>query len=297
MPTLTAGPATVRVDRARGARLSSLVVHGHELLVQPEPGRPDEPSDPLLSGCYPMAPFAGRTRGGRFRWGGQVHQLVANHAGHAMHGTVFDRPWLLELADVGYLRLRSDLQPGWPYEGWAVHEVALSATGLELRLEVHTAGSPFPATLGWHPWFQRRIDGGGTLEVALDAGRWYPRGDDGLPVGTVAPRPAVGPWDDCFTAVTWPVRLRWPRALEVRMTSTCDHVVLYDQPRHAICVEPQTGPPDALNHLEWATIVRRNRPLIAEMSLTWSTSPSSSSLAHGEHQVDLPHLPAAVTNP
>ena len=55
------------------------------------------------------------------------------------------------------------------------------------------------------------------------------------------------------------------------MTSTCDHVVLYDQPRHAICVEPQTGPPDALNHLERATLVRRGHPLVAEMSLTWST--------------------------
>ena len=57
------------------------------------------------------------------------------------------------------------------------------------------------------------------------------------------------------------------------MTSTCDHVVLYDQPRHAICVEPQTGPPDALNHLERATLVRRGHPLVAEMSLAWSTPP------------------------
>ena len=59
-------------------------------------------------------------------------------------------------------------------------------------------------------------------------------------------------------------------ALEVALTSTCDHVVLYDETRHAICVEPQTGPPDALNHLERATIVRPGHPLIAEMSLTWS---------------------------
>ena len=51
-----------------------------------------------------MAPFAGRTRGGRFAWYGQIHELVPNHAGHAMHGTVFDRRWLLELADVGYVR-------------------------------------------------------------------------------------------------------------------------------------------------------------------------------------------------
>ena len=59
------------------------------------------------------------------------------------------------------------------------------------------------------------------------------------------------------------------------MTSTCDHVVLYDQPRHAICVEPQTGPPDALNHLERATLVRRGRPLVAEMSLVVASRTSA----------------------
>jgi aldose 1-epimerase len=261
----------VRVDRARGARVASLVVHEHELLVQPEPGSRGQPSDPLLSGCYPMAPFAGRTRGGRFAWAGRVHELTVNHAGHAMHGTVFARRWLLELADVGYLRMRADLQPGWPFAGWVIHEVALSARRLELRIEVHTAGATFPATTGWHPWFRRRLESGGALQVDLDAKRWYPRGGDGLPLGFVEAPPAKGPWDDCFTAVTWPVRLAWPGALELTMTSTCDHVVVYDQPAHAICIEPQTGPPDALNRLERATLVRRNRPHTAEMALTWAS--------------------------
>lgn len=270
MPTLTAGPASLRVDRAHGARLASLVVHGHELLVQPEPASGGQPRDPMRSGCFPMAPFAGRTRGGRFSWSGQTHQLEANHAGHAMHGTVFDRRWLLELAEVGYLRLRSDLQPGWPYEGWVVQEVLLTDRCLELRLEVHSAGATFPATAGWHPWFRRRLEGGAELQVDLDAGCWYPRDVDGLPLGVVEPAPTHGPWDDCFTAVTWPTRLRWPGALELTMRSTCTHVVLYDQQPDGVCVEPQTGPPDALNHLEWATLVRRSRPLVAEMSLTWS---------------------------
>lgn len=271
MPTLTAGPATVRVDRARGARLTSLVVHGQELLVQPTPGSPGQPTDPLLSGCYPMVPFAGRVRGGRFAWGGTVHELATNHAGHAMHGTGFDRRWLLELADVGYLRLRTDLRPGWPYEGWAIHEVALTADRLELRLEVHTARQPFPATCGWHPWFQRRLAVGRDLLVDLTATRWYPKDPDGLPIGAIEARPPKGPWDDCFTGLTWPMELTWPGALSLSLTSTCDHLVLYDQPRHAVCVEPQSGPPDALNHLDWARIVRPGRPLIAEMSLSWPT--------------------------
>ncbi len=68
--------------------------------------------------------------------------------------------------------------------------------------------------------------------------------------------------------------LTWPGALEVALTSTCDHVVLFDETSHAICVEPQTGPPNALNHPEQATIVRPGHPLTAEMSLTWSVPPS-----------------------
>ena len=166
MPTLAAGSTTLRVDRARGGRLASLVVDGHEVLVQPERG---QPPDPLLWGCYPMAPFAGRTRGGRFRWGGKVHELAANHAGHAMHGTVFDERWLIEQCDQTYIRLRRRLDPRWPFAGWAVQEMALSPRRLELRLEVHSADLPFPATAGWHPWFRRRLEVGGSLVVGLDA--------------------------------------------------------------------------------------------------------------------------------
>jgi aldose 1-epimerase len=263
--TLTAGAATASVDRARGGRLASLVVHGHELLVQPERGGAP---DPLLWGCYPMVPFAGRVRGGRFRWGGRLHELVPNHAGHAMHGTLFDDRWLIEQADGGYVRLRGRLEPSWPFAGWAIQEISLSADRLDLRLEVHTTDVPFPATIGWHPWFRRRLATGGSLNVEMAAQRWYPRGSDGLPLGPVEPPPPAGPWDDCFTALTWPVTLTWPGALEVTMLSTCDHLVLYDQQRHAVCVEPQTGPPDAVN-LDLARIVRRHDPLVAETAIAW----------------------------
>lgn len=265
MLTLTAGAATAGVDRARGGRLASVVVGGHELLVQP--GRGARP-DPLLWGSYPMVPFAGRVRGGRFRWGGTLHELVPNYAGHAMHGTLFDRRWLIEQADEGYVRLRGRLEPGWPFPGWAIQEISLASDRLDLRIEVHTDGVPFPATAGWHPWFRRRLAVGGSLDVGLDAARWYPRGTDGLPLGRVEVPPTAGPWDDCFTAITWPVTLTWPGALEVTMTSTCDHLVLYDQQPHAVCVEPQTGPPDAFN-LDLARVVRRHDPLVAEATLTW----------------------------
>ena len=30
----------------------------------------------------------------------------------------------------------------------------------------------------------------------------------------------------------------------ITMVSDCDHWVIYDMPKHALCVEPQSGPPD-----------------------------------------------------
>lgn len=265
MPTLTVGAASVRVDREHGGRITSLLVHGHELLVQPEQGRA---TDPLQYGCYPMAPFAGRLRGGRFRWGGTIHEVIRNLGGHAIHGAVFDQRWRVEHAAAGYLRLRTPLEPHWPFAGWAIQEVFLSPDHLDLRLEVHSGDLPFPATAGWHPWFRRDLGHVGPLVVDFHADRWYPRGSDGLPAGPIEPPPAAGPWDDCFTSVTWPVTLTWPEVLEVSLASTCDHLVVYDEPTHAICVEPQSGPPDALN-LDLARIVRRHDPLVVEMSLHW----------------------------
>ncbi len=266
MPTLTAGPASLRVDREHGGRIASLRVFGHELLVQPEEGRD---TNPLLYGCYPMVPFAGRLRDGRFRWGGATHELIQNLGGHAIHGTLFDQRWRIEHAAEGYLRLRGLLEPHWPFAGWAIQEIALSAEGLDLRMEVHTGELPFPATAGWHPWFRRFLDDGHSSLIAhFDAKRWYRRGDDGLPTGSVEPPPRYGPWDDCFTALVWPVTLTWPGTLEVTMRSSCDHLVVYDEPHDAICVEPQSGPPDAIN-LDLARIVRRYDPLIVSASLTW----------------------------
>lgn len=240
-----AGDASLTIDPV-GGRIAALSVAGVELLV----ARND---DPLGWGCYPMAPFAGRIRDGRI--GG--HQLATNMPPHAIHGTCIDRAWEHE----GGGRLSIDLGPGWPWPGRAVHEVVLHEDRVELRLEVHAGDDPFAATCGWHPWFR----GDGTVALATTA--MYVRDAAGVPTGeTVAP--PDGPWDDCFTGITWPARIALPGAPFLELRSSCDHVVVYDEPEGSICVEPQTGPPDAAN-LGLATIVENGAPLVATMSLAW----------------------------
>jgi len=53
----------------------------------------------------------------------------------------------------------------------------------------------------------------------------------------------------------------------VTVRSGCDHVVVYDQPTDATCVEPQSGPPDAFNLQPH--IVATGSHLVRTMVISW----------------------------
>lgn len=266
MITLRAGRAAVVVDQADGGRLTSLTVGGTELLVTDGP-------TPLDRGCYPMAPYAGRVRRGCFVFAGVEHHLPLDLPPHAIHGTVHRRAWAAG-GDGFAVVLTTDLGPAWPFRGRAEHRIDLAPDALHLRLTVE-ADEPFPASAGWHPWFRRRLDHGGPVELDVPAQRMWQRDADGIPSGALVPPgpgpsrrwPAIGHLDDCFTDLTGPPVLRWPGALEVVVESDCEHVVVFDERPDGVCVEPQTGPPDALTLLP--RVVAPGRPLVTRCTLRW----------------------------
>ncbi len=62
---------------------------------------------PLLWGCYPMAPWAGRLREGVLRWRGEEHRLPTDILPpHAIHGTLLETAW--DVVDAG------PEPPRWP---------------------------------------------------------------------------------------------------------------------------------------------------------------------------------------
>ncbi len=89
-----------------GCRVGGLRVDGVELLRQGE-----------RFGCFPMVPWCGRTRDGRFRNGGTVHQLPLNSPPHAIHGTVRDAAWRTARASDDEAVFTYDLAEPWPYAG------------------------------------------------------------------------------------------------------------------------------------------------------------------------------------
>ena len=261
MLCLETSHARTEIDLDAGGRLASFVVDGRELLVTGDPNA-------FNWGCYTMAPFAGRLRDGRFEHAGRSWQLPLNMPPHAMHGVVYDRPW----RQVDDRTIEADLGAPWPFAGRVVHHFDLRPGFLGFRLELH-ADESMPASLGWHPWFARRptaaeagAPSAGDLELDFEPGAMYERDADGIPSGRlVAPGPR--PWDDCFADVRRPPVLRWPGFLELTVESEAPAWVVYDEPAHAICVEPETGAPDSINTAP--TIVLPGHPLIAEMAWRW----------------------------
>lgn len=258
---LTSGRAALEVDPEDGGRWTSLQVDGLELL-----SGADVEAVPrgVTHGCFAMAPYAGRLGHGRLQWGGRTVQLPVDAPPHAIHGHVFDVPWQWEGDGVLSVRLGDP----WPYAGTVRQELELTDGGLTARL-VLRAEDEMPVTMGFHPWFARRLARGGQVELHVDPLQQYATDEQALPTGELVP-PGGGPYDDCFLGMAAPPRLVWPGALELTIGSSAEHWVVFDQQPEVVCVEPQTGPPDAVA-LGRADVVPAGGELVLEMTLRWSS--------------------------
>ncbi|MEU9365454.1 aldose 1-epimerase [Streptomyces avermitilis] len=255
--TMTAGDAEVALLPGNGGRVRSLRVGGVELLRQGE-----------RYGCFPMVPWCGRIRDGKFRNGATLHQMPLNSPPHAIHGTARDGVWRVARSDKNEAVLTYDLIAPWPYPGRVTQVAALTEDSLTLTMSVETYDSSFPAQIGWHPWFNRNL-GQDDARVDFTPAWQEERGADHLPTGNrIAPLP--GPWDDCFGMPDGVhVTLSWPGQLELTVASREEWVVVYDEQPEAVCVEPQTGPPDGLNTRP--RLVTPIEPLEATTTWTWRT--------------------------
>lgn len=260
---LEAGGQRATIDLVHGGRLSSLVVEGYELL-------PADGADVYHWGSFVLAPWTGRLRAGRFDFAGRSYRMPLTAPPHAIHGLVVETDWQV----VGPDTLSVELRDPWPFAGRVVHSIRLEHDRLVSRLEL-LADEAMPASIGWHPWFLRELDGPagrlGPVQLEVTPGRMYELGPDGLPTGKiVAPKPH--PWDDCFIDLADPPRLRWPgpdgAGLELTVQSDCPCWVLYDMEPQAICVEPWTSPPDSLN-LPATRVVPAGGSLVASMVWRW----------------------------
>ncbi len=261
MIDLSTGEAHVEIDELHGGRIVRLEVAGLDLLVPREKHERNY-------GAFPMAPWAGRIRHGAFTFDGVEHQLPLNKPPHAIHGTVRDQRWKVDSSTHNAAVISTALVEPWSFEGRVVQRVSLLHDSLSLEMEVHVGAEPMPVTCGWHPWWSRQLARGEPIEIELHAASMYKRDDEGIPTGEFVTVQSP-PWDDCFTDLHSPVAvLRWPGAATVTIESDCPCVVVFTEPEHAVCVEPQSGPPDAFN-LE-PHVVEPGEPLVVHARWEWA---------------------------
>ena len=249
---LAVGETTAVVDPDQGGRLASLVVAGHQRLI--DRADPGAQLPPVSWGSFPMIPWVGRMRRGELDIGGAIHRLPPNFGAHAIHGLAFHVPWEVATSTERLVELRRRLGDGdgWPVGAWLGQTIELSEDAISFRIEV-TADAPMPIAVGWHPWFRRRL--GSPIVVSVPADAVLETSDDMIPTGAIIPvagptdlrRPAdLGDraLDHAYVGVSGPSRIAWPDLELTIEAAPLGSIVVHSTPR-AVCVEPQTAWPDA----------------------------------------------------
>lgn len=256
------------------------------IVVSPEYGatilaaeyrRPDESWEPILEplshpelglngGCFVMAPFANRIRGGRFSFAGReiVFPMNRPSANMACHGLARERRWTVAGHDATTALLHCEIQQtGYPWHCRIIQRLKLYDVGFSVELAIENRGDyPLPFGIGLHPWFPRAAD----TEVILSVDGAYAQDELGLPVPRIAAIPNDGReaplkvnkvegFDGCLAG--WrprSARISWPaRAVGVTLTAHGDlrHAHLFvPRERAVFCLEPVSHAPDVVNRPE-----------------------------------------------
>lgn len=252
------GALAVALAPRAGGRIAALAFDDVDWLV----GYADDNAGAIAWGCFPMLPWAGRIRRGRFRFDGRECRLPPNLGPHAIHGVGFNAPWHVEehAPESAVLAFRLPEDRRWPHGGHARQSFEAGERSLRMTLTLTAEADAMPATIGWHPWFRKPDH----LDFRPDG--YYPRDGEGIACLPLA-GPPPGPWDDCFVNSA-PVLIE-RGSQRLRLTSSCDHWVVYDERDCTTCVEPQTGPPDAFN-LGLARRLEPGQSLSAWLLLEWA---------------------------
>ena len=169
------------------------------------------------------------------------------------HGFARDQTWQLETLEDGRglrltLRHSDETLKAFPFPFLLHLEVRLAASALELAVLVENLGdTPMPFSVGLHPYFA--VSGLGAVSFEGLPGRCFDH-HTMAESSTVEQLSRLESGVDLLVNPTGAVRLLDPKAgisLELDAAPPFDLVVLWsDPPRPMVCLEPWTGPRQAL---------------------------------------------------
>lgn len=265
MITLTSDRATAVIDPAAGGRLTQLVIDGYEILRDP---RFNTDSPVFGYGSFPMAPYAGRIRHGSFRFQSRQYQLKnLADSPHALHGTVIYDSWLVTNHSTDKCEIQTNISGDWPFRGTVKQMFELTNSELRMVMELQAIDA-MPAWLGFHPWFRKVIDGN-EYQLTANFDHMYLRDAEKIATKLTGP-PKPLPWDDCFVGTDPKIEISWGDLLSLKLVSNYPYWVIYSAPKDAICIEPQTAPPNAIE-IEKAAELTAGESLRLDFSILFNS--------------------------
>ena len=254
---------TVGIAPECGGALTRFDVQVGDALVdvlRPAQDRNDHRICALGSSCFPLIPYAGRLREGRFRFAGTEYQFPLNAAPerHSSHGDGWTRPWDLTHLDrrTAIMTLRADDSAPLQYE--STQSISVNSQRLRIVLSCRNAGPhSIPSGLGLHPYFANRAQAAVTATLPVHW-RWD---EELMPVARQTNALAAALAGGCELArlpvaaefAGWDGRalIEWPAlGLRVELTTTprLHHVVMWlPEGESFFCFEPICHATDALN--------------------------------------------------
>ncbi|MDT7044130.1 aldose 1-epimerase [Candidatus Nitronereus thalassa] len=214
---------------------------------------------------FVLIPYSNRLRDAKFFFQGKEYQLRGREK-HAIHGDVRDRALQIinhsgDRVSLGFDSIKAG-DVNFPFPFFAKMTYALEDYTLTSRIELQNVGSgPMPAGCGFHPYFNRRLEGStGEVELQLTVNGVYP-GNTPLPSGPATPlqpehdfhvrRPLDVVLDHCFAGWNGQALIDWPGSgvqAFIQADASMKHVILYSPPyKRFFALEPVTNANDGFN--------------------------------------------------
>jgi len=250
------------IDTTLGGRATQFYISGLQILGP-------SGDHPLIGGWYLMAPWAGRISNNEIRYKNKNYKQDINFQNFAIHGTAaFSEGQITHQNDFS-VEITHQTDKNWPVLATIKQKWKLTNNFLETSAQISCESGEFPAQLGWHPWFKRQLAKGKPARFGIEAISQYVKDENLFTLNETKPI-AIPPFDDAFDVPSGKGFIEWPEALRLDFQGNVQTFVIYDEPADVFCIEPQTGPPDAIN--QNPVLVSPGKPLKA--SVKWEISRS-----------------------
>ncbi len=263
--TINSGDWQARIRPDIGGLITALTKGGVPILRTMPLGA----THPLESACFAMVPWCNRIANGAFSAAGRQITLSRNFAPepHAIHGHGWQAAWIVTDAAPDCCTLvyhHPANGAGWPWAYAAEQRIALLPDGCVIDLTLtNRAETPMPAGVGLHPYIRRRPES----RVSFIAAGLCAVGADMLPTGLDLPADHFADFaaaggallppetiDHCYAGWDGSARVSDDCGTVTLTATAAAHLHLYaphdddaPQPSDALCLEPVSHLPDALN--------------------------------------------------